>query len=53
VVGGILGAHIGLQPTLVVGAAGGVVGFLWVWFSPLRTLRDQPVPAEAMGTTLL
>jgi len=53
VVGGILGAHIGLQPTLVVGAAGGVVGFLWVWFSPLRTLRDQPAPAEAMGTTLL
>lgn len=52
VVGGILGAHIGLQPTLVVGAVGGVVGFLWVWFSPLRTLRDQPTPAETTGTAL-
>jgi hypothetical protein len=24
-----------------------VIGFLWVWYSPLRTLREQPDPAEA------
>jgi len=52
IVGGILGAHIGLQPTLVVGAVGGVVGFLWVWFSPLRTLHDQPASADATGAAL-
>jgi MFS family permease len=39
--GGFLGAAIGLRPTLAVGAVGGVVGFLWVWFSPLRALREQ------------
>lgn len=42
IIGGFLGVTIGLRPTLVVGAIGGVAGFLWVWFSPLRTLTEQP-----------
>lgn len=44
--GGVLGEAIGLRPTLAVGAVGGVAAFLWVWFSPLRALRDQPEPSE-------
>jgi len=44
--GGFLGEVIGLRPTLAVGAVGGVGAFLWVWFSPLRSVRDQPEPAE-------
>lgn len=36
--GGALGDWIGLRPTLAVGAAGSFLGFLWVWFSPVRAL---------------
>ncbi len=32
--GGVLGESIGLHATLVIAALGGVLGFLWVWFSP-------------------
>lgn len=39
--GGVLGELVGLHTTLVVAALGGVLGFLWVWFSPLRTRREQ------------
>jgi len=35
----------------VVGAIGGVVGFLWVWFSPLRTLREPPMPEDTHATS--
>jgi MFS family permease len=42
--GGLLGSAIGLRPTLVVGAVGSVAGFLWVIWSPLRSLRGQPAP---------
>lgn len=35
--GGVLGELVGLRTTLVVAALGGALGFLWVWFSPLRT----------------
>jgi Na+/melibiose symporter-like transporter len=45
--GGFLGEVIGLRPTLIVGAIGEVIGVLWVWFSPLRTLREPPEPAES------
>jgi MFS family permease len=43
-VGGLLGSAIGLRPTLVVGAVGSFAGFLWVIWSPLRSLRGQPAP---------
>jgi MFS family permease len=39
---GILGATFGLRPTLVIGAVGMQLGFLVLFFSPLRTLREQP-----------
>jgi MFS family permease len=40
--GGVLGGLIGLHATLVIAALGGVFGFLWVWFSPLRTHGEHP-----------
>ncbi len=39
--GGVLGESIGLHATLVIAALGGVLGFLWVWFSPLRTCCER------------
>jgi predicted MFS family arabinose efflux permease len=55
-VGGALGEAIGLWPTLMVGAAGEVLAFLWVLLSPVRRLREQPLPAQdapvAAGSTL-
>jgi hypothetical protein len=41
-----LGEQIGLRPTLIVGVCGSLLAFLWVFFSPVRTLREQPAPAD-------
>jgi MFS family permease len=43
-VGGLLGEWLGLQATLVVGALGGLVGFLWTVLSPMRAMRELPAP---------
>jgi MFS family permease len=43
-VGGVLGASIGLRPTLWIATAGGVAGFLWLLPSPLPRFR---MPATA------
>jgi MFS family permease len=40
--GGILGSTIGVRQTLWVGAIGQALAFLWVFLSPLRTMRDLP-----------
>lgn len=40
--GGALGAWFGLRPALWIAAAGGLASFLWVYFSPVRALREQP-----------
>lgn len=40
--GGFLSEWLGLRPTLVVGATGWFLASLWVWFSPLRQLREVP-----------
>ncbi len=45
-IGGALGAAIGLRPALVVGAAGATFAVLWVALSPVRTLREVPTPSE-------
>lgn len=42
-IGGALGTAIGLRPTLIVGATGELFAFLWVFFSPVRMLREQPL----------
>ena len=40
--GGVLGTTIGLRPTLFVCVAGGWAAGLFVFFSPLRHMRDVP-----------
>jgi MFS family permease len=50
--GGILGATIGLRPTLWVAVAGSALAVLPVFLSPLRTMRELPtsyVPESAAG----
>ena len=43
-VGGALAGVIGLQETLLVGAVGSGLSFLWILFSPQRRLREMPEP---------
>ena len=45
-IGGVLGEWVGLRATLVVGAMGGLVGFLWTVLSPVRAMREIPTPSE-------
>jgi predicted MFS family arabinose efflux permease len=40
--GGWLGEQWGLRPTLLLSCGGVLLGGLWVWFSPLRTLHSFP-----------
>jgi MFS family permease len=42
--GGALGDAIGLWPTLLIGAVGQLLAPLWVLLSPVRALREQPLP---------
>jgi Transmembrane secretion effector len=42
VIGGALGATMGIRPTLWIGFAGSWVADFWVYFSPLRRMRDIP-----------
>lgn len=44
--GGALGELLGLRPAITVGVAGGLLAFLWVFFSPVRSLRRMPEPIE-------
>ncbi len=44
---GALGGSMGLRPTLAIGVLGIALAALCVVLSPLRTLREQPVPAVA------
>ncbi len=45
-IGGALGTWVGLRETIVVGAIGGGLAFLWILLSPQRHLRDMPEPVE-------
>jgi hypothetical protein len=38
--GGALGSAVGVRATLLVAAIGQSLAFLWVFFSPLRSLRE-------------
>ena len=39
--GGMLGQGIGLQKTLIIAAAGEMLACLWIFFSPVRRLREE------------
>ncbi len=45
--GGLLGSVIGLRETLFISAFGSLLPCLWLVFSPVRTLREQPAPAAS------
>jgi MFS family permease len=45
--GGTLGATIGLRPTLWVAVGGAALSFLPIFFSPLRTMRELPTSYES------
>lgn len=45
-VGGALGTWVGLRETIVIGAIGGGLAFLWLLLSPQRNLREMPEPIE-------
>jgi MFS family permease len=47
-IGGALGATIGVRNTLLVAAVGGGLSFLPVLLSPLRTMRDLPSYEEEL-----
>jgi MFS family permease len=40
--GGALGATVGVRAALLVAAVGSTVSFLWVYYSPLRWMRELP-----------
>ncbi len=46
-VGGALGAWLGVLPTLWIAALGSILAFLPVFLSPLRTMRDLPTEYDA------
>ena len=42
IIGGALGSTIGIRPTLWIGFIGSWAAGFWVYFSPLRKMRDIP-----------
>ncbi|MEU5945174.1 MFS transporter [Micromonospora sp. NPDC047465] len=44
--GGALGSTLGVRPALWIATAGALAGVLWVFFSPVRHLRDLPEQAD-------
>ncbi|MGK5737928.1 MFS transporter [Micromonospora sp. URMC 103] len=46
VIGGGLGAAIGVREALWIATVGALAGVLWVIFSPVRRLRDLPEPVD-------
>ncbi len=45
-VGGVLGSIVGLREAIGIGVVGGTLAFLWVLFSPVRSLKEIPQPME-------
>jgi hypothetical protein len=47
--GGVLGAAIGLQPTIAGGAVGLLVAPLWIVAGPIRRLSEPPATGTDYG----
>ncbi len=46
IIGGIVANSLGVHVAIWIGALGSFTAFLWVFFSPVRTLREMPAPVE-------
>src|SRR5437867_12801168 len=46
IVGGTLGAFLGLRLAIGIAVLGGSLAFLWVLLSPIRSLKRVPEPLE-------
>ena len=46
IAGGVLAEVFGLREAIVIGVIGGIFSFLWVFLSPVRSLKDVPEPTE-------
>jgi hypothetical protein len=44
--GGFMGTVLGLRPAIGVSAVGGALAFLWILFSPVRSLEKVPEHLE-------
>ena len=44
--GGVLGEVFGLREAIAIAVVGGIFAFLWVFLSPVRSLREIPEPPE-------
>jgi len=40
-IGGLLGDRVGVPTTVVIGASGGVLAFVWLLLSPLRAFSTS------------
>lgn len=47
-IGGLLGEAFGIQTTLIIGALGMLLPAVWLWLSPLRSVRDLTVQHKAL-----
>jgi hypothetical protein len=48
--GGALATSIGLRETIAIGAIGAGSAFLWIQFSPMRSVREMPTePLELVA----
>jgi predicted MFS family arabinose efflux permease len=52
VAGGVIGEAIGLRAALVVGALGGVIGIVILWFSAIRRMHDVPTGLGQPGAVI-
>ena len=46
IAGGVLAEVFGLREAIVIGVIGGIFSFLWVFLSPVRSLKHVPEPMD-------
>ena len=50
--GGVLSARLGLRPMLLIAALGMLLPYLWLLFSPILSIREQPTVLEPSGASV-
>lgn len=51
ILGGVIAEAWGLRAALVVGVVGGATSILFIWFSPVRSMRGTPPPIASPAAT--